>query len=176
MVEIKNVEVYGLERAINASYNPMSIGDIDTTKPLPENWTENRKKLTSVPVGSGHDTCLSGILVTFDIKYPLYWTPQAQRYHWLQIVSSQSKMHRLMKMGKDQNFDKMFECVKVNKRLWIKNLENQDLLSRVLLVKNYKILHDEFSGKSPIFKKYLGFSRNRPFFKKWSFFKKLVVF
>ena len=36
MVEIKNVEVYGLERAINASYNPMSIGDIDTTKPLPE--------------------------------------------------------------------------------------------------------------------------------------------
>ena len=109
MVEIKNFEVYGLERAINASYNPMSIGDIDTTKPLPENWTENRKKLTSVPVGSGHDTCLSGILVTFDIKYPLYWTPQAQRYHWLQIVSSQSKMHRLMKMGKDQNFDKMFD-------------------------------------------------------------------
>ena len=66
---------------------------------------------------------------------------------------------------------------------WIKNLENQNLLSQILLVKNYKILHDMFSGKSPIFKKYLGFSRNRPFFKKnghflknSSFFKKPSIF
>ena len=53
---------------------------------------------------------------------------------------------------------------------WIKNLENQDFLSQILLIKDYKILHDVFSGKSPIFRKCLGFSRNRPFF------KKLVIF
>jgi hypothetical protein len=36
--------------------------------------------------------------VSFDITYPQYWTPEFQRYHFADIVTSSSKMHRLSKM------------------------------------------------------------------------------
>jgi len=53
------------------------------------------KKLANTPVGSGHDTALKGIIVQFDIKYPEYFSPQLQRYSHIDIISSQSKMHKL---------------------------------------------------------------------------------
>lgn len=56
------------------------------------------KTLSNTGVGSGHDTALKGIIVSMDLKYPQYFTPQLQRYHWVDIVSSQSKMHSLTKI------------------------------------------------------------------------------
>ena len=50
---------------------------------------------TSRP-GSGHDCVLKGIHVSFDLQYPEYFSSQLQRYHWIDIVSSQSKMHKIM--------------------------------------------------------------------------------
>ena len=44
---------------------------------------------------SGHANFLTGIRVSFNLKYPQYLTPQLQRYNFIDIVSSQSKMHRL---------------------------------------------------------------------------------
>lgn len=55
-------------------------------------------QLANTPNGSGHQTFLSGIRVSFDIKYPNYISSELQRYHWLDIVTSASKMHRLMEM------------------------------------------------------------------------------
>jgi len=109
MVEIKNVQVYGLEKSFKVSGYPMSIGDPDD---IPEQSMEDMlkraKTLGSAISGSGHDNFLKGIIVQFDIKYPQYWTPEAQRYHWFEIVSSQSKMHRLMKVGTRDDFFNMF--------------------------------------------------------------------
>ena len=53
------------------------------------------KKLAKTPIGSGHSNFLKGIIVQFYLQYPEYFSPQLQRYHWIDIVSSQSKMHRL---------------------------------------------------------------------------------
>ncbi len=125
MLEIKNVEVKFLERSLAASGNPMSLGEIYTirknrndyvnfTKPYEENDDLKNelirgRKLGSSKSGSGHDNFLKGIIVQMDVKYPQYWTPEAQRYHWLDIISSQSKMHRLTTMAKDwEAFSKMF--------------------------------------------------------------------
>ena len=58
------------------------------------------------PSGSVHQTFLSGIRVSFDIKYPNYISPELQRYHWIDIVSSSSKMHRLSSMDMDTCFNK----------------------------------------------------------------------
>jgi hypothetical protein len=52
-------------------------------------------KLGKAKNGSGHDNFLKGIIVQFDLKYPQYLSPQLQRYHWVDIISSQSKMHKL---------------------------------------------------------------------------------
>jgi hypothetical protein len=92
---IKNTSVYGLERAVKASGNPMRtvIDDSETT----ELDFKRARTLGNTKSGEGHDNYLKGILVHVDIIAPLYWWKEAQRYHWFDFVSSQSTMHSLMK-------------------------------------------------------------------------------
>jgi len=115
MLEIYNVEMHGLERSIKASGNPMTLGKIHTkvrdhhSIDVPtENDMKRGRNLGSTNSGEGHDNYLKGIIVQFDVKYPQYWTPEAQRYNWLNIVSSQSKMHRLTTAGSKEEFISMF--------------------------------------------------------------------
>lgn len=120
MLEIKNTEVYGLERSLVAAGNAKSMGEINTAKSLDipkgyssSEWEEDPavargKRLGKAPVGSAHDHFLCGIIVQFDIKYPLYWTPEYQRYHFENIITSQSKQHRLIEMASSPEFDSMF--------------------------------------------------------------------
>lgn len=111
MLIVKNVQVYGLDRALKASGNPMTLGTIETTSSVsaPESADLARGiKLGSAERGSGHDNFLSGIVVQFDVKYPQYWSMEFQRYHFAQIISSQSKMHRLCFAATNAEFDGMF--------------------------------------------------------------------
>lgn len=81
-------------------------------KPNFEEWSdvskkefERVKKLVKASKNSeikSHDNFLTGIRVSFDLVYPNYISPEMQRYHWFDIVTSSSKMHRITKM----NFDK----------------------------------------------------------------------
>ena len=94
--KIENTEVYGIEKAAVNSGNSFRT-TIRTTDDLNEkDWTRC-KKLGSVEPGSGHDSFLNGCLVTMDVTAPLYWWKQAQRYHWLEFISSQSTMHCVLK-------------------------------------------------------------------------------
>lgn len=56
------------------------------------------KTLGAARPNSGHDCFLKGCVVTAIISAPGYQWPQIQRYHFLDIISSQSKMHRITKM------------------------------------------------------------------------------
>jgi len=98
MLEIKNTKIYGLEDSIERMGYPMRW---EEPKDLIDNDNEvdlsRLEKLGSVKSGTGHDNGLKGIIVQFDLKYPQYFTPQLQRYNWIDIVSSQSKMHTLLK-------------------------------------------------------------------------------
>ena len=95
MTEISNVNVYDLEESVIASGYPMRI---ELGKEGFDEAIIRAKKLARMPSNSGHGNFLTGIRVSFDIKYPQYLTPQLQRYNFIDIVSSQSKMHRLSKM------------------------------------------------------------------------------
>lgn len=112
MLEIKNTEVFGIPRAILASHNPMSVGEINTKldayESISSSGFDRGKKLGSAPSGSGHDNFLKGIIVQFDVKYPQYWSMEAQRYHWFSIISSQSKMTRLAACVNNKDFYGMF--------------------------------------------------------------------
>lgn len=98
---ITGTEVFGLEKAIKASGNPMrtnietdDVGDKDIARAYRLGATHN---------GEGHDNFLKGIIVQMNVTAPLYWWKQAQRYHWFDFVSSQSTMHCLLKFSiKDQ--------------------------------------------------------------------------
>lgn len=101
MLEINNVKVYDLEESVIACRNAMRIT-------LPEYTDEEFKKslpraiqLAKCGGGSGHSNFRKGIRVSFDIKYPNYISPELQRYGFIDIVSSSSKMHKLVSMDMD---------------------------------------------------------------------------
>ena len=90
----KNVKVYGLENSFRVSKFPMSINTDECT----EDITLRINKLAGAPRGSGHDNFLKGIVVQFDFTATNKIWVEAERYHWFDIVSSQSTMHKLHKM------------------------------------------------------------------------------
>jgi hypothetical protein len=101
-MKIKNVKVAFLEESIIRSSWPHQVGEpMDFKYEYPSQFvpdekdTKRAEKLANTPNGSGHNNFLKGIIVQFDLKYPEYFSPQLQRYHWIDIVSSQSKMHKI---------------------------------------------------------------------------------
>jgi hypothetical protein len=101
MVEISNVKVYDLEESVIASRNAMRLTPPEYTEEEFQESLHRAMKLAKAKSGSGHDNWLKGVRVSFDIKYPGYFTPELQRYNFVDIVTSSSKMHRIMQMDFD---------------------------------------------------------------------------
>lgn len=99
-MQIKNVEVYGLVNSFRVSKFPMSIN----TNECKTDYTPRIKSLATTQRGSGHDNFLKGIVVQFDMTATNKIWVEAERYHFFDIVSSQSTMHKL----KDMNLDECF--------------------------------------------------------------------
>lgn len=98
---IDNTFVYGLNTSIVASGYPMSdkVNPCNLAKCVPTNGAMKRAKLLgNAPIGCGHDCYLKGIIVQFDLTLTKQAWSEAQRYHFLDFVSSMSTMHRLAKM------------------------------------------------------------------------------
>lgn len=124
---IGNESVYGLERAVKASGNPMRT-KIDTSDPTDKDF-RRAEKLGGTRGGEGHDNFLKGILVQLDVCAPLYWWKEAQRYHWFDFISSQSTMHCLLK------FDVSTQCVDETDPVILERMQT--------LVKEYLALPDD---------------------------------
>lgn len=101
MLQVKNIKVYDLKESIISCRNAMRLDLPEYTEQEFKESLERAKKLARTKTGSGHQTFLSGIRVSFDLIYPNYISPELQRYHWVDIVTSASKMHRLMDMDLD---------------------------------------------------------------------------
>lgn len=101
MLEISNVKVYDLRGSVIASRNPFRTEQVEYTDEEFEKSLPRAIQLANTPNGSGHSNWLKGVRVSFDIKYPNYISPELQRYNFVDIVSSASKMHRLMEMDLD---------------------------------------------------------------------------
>ena len=102
MLEISNVKVYDLRESIIASGNAMRIEPVPYSDEEFEKGLKRMKRLVHSSLSTNvhcHDNALTGIRVSFDVKYPQYWSLEFQRYHFADIVTSSSKMHRLCKMN-----------------------------------------------------------------------------
>jgi hypothetical protein len=106
MVEISNIKVYDLKESVIASGFAMRTAKPEYTDEEFEKSLTRAIKLAKAGGGSGHSNFRKGIRVSFDIKYPGYFTPELQRYGFVDIVTSSSKMHRLAKMDMDACFNK----------------------------------------------------------------------
>lgn len=94
MPNVSNVRVYGLDDAIRAAKYPKAVELNGLTAEL----TNGIKACSTCPTGTGHDNFLKGIIVQFDLTLSEKAWPEAQRYHWLDFVSSCSTMHKLQAM------------------------------------------------------------------------------
>lgn len=106
MVEVSNIRIYDLKESVIACRNAMRLTPPEYTDEEFEKSLPRAITLANTPQGSGHGNFLCGIRVAFDIKYPSYFTPELQRYHFNDIVTSSSKMHRLISMDMDACFNK----------------------------------------------------------------------
>lgn len=119
MVEITNWSVYDLKESVIAARNAMRLTPPEYTDEEFEASLPRAIKLANAPQSSAHDHFLCGIRVAFDIKYPAYFSPELQRYHFNDIVCSSSKMHRLVNMNMDLSFN---EYVTEDSKSMMKNL------------------------------------------------------
>lgn len=120
-MRVDNVRIYGLEESILASAYPMKaeLSSEDNFKDecralefSLEYGTEYFKEevktqfnkdikrikhLGNAKPSSGHDCFLKGIIVQYDLTAPEYFWRQFDRYHFHDYISSQSKMHCILK-------------------------------------------------------------------------------
>lgn len=89
---VTNWEVYGLRDSIKGSKYPMAVDVEKCTDVI----TGTVCSLGHCAAGTGHDQFLTGIVVQFDLTLSLKAWVEAERYHFLDFVSSQSTMHRIM--------------------------------------------------------------------------------
>ena len=98
---ISNVKIYDLEESIIASGYPMR-----TTAEMREVEDKDLRrgnKLVEATLGgnTAHHQFLTGIRVNFDMTFTNKGWVEAERYRFLEFVSSQSTMHRITKFDLD---------------------------------------------------------------------------
>jgi len=98
---VTNTKVYGLDESIIRAKYPMSV---DISK-LNSDVTKGVLALARCEKGTGHDNWLNGVLVQFDLTYTVKAWTEAERYHFLDFVSSQSTMHRIAQFDLDKQYD-----------------------------------------------------------------------
>ena len=98
-MRIEDVRIYGFEDSMRASGLPYRLPDTGVDEDMGKAMSR-ADMLADTPIGSGHDNYLCGIVVQMTVTAPLYWWPQLQRYHHVDIVSATSTMHTLHKVTK----------------------------------------------------------------------------
>ena len=132
MVHIDNWVVYDLKESVIAARNAMRLTPPEYTDEEFEASLSRAAKLARLGGGSGHSNFRKGIRVSFDIKYPNYFSPELQRYGFVDIVCSSSKMHKLTSMNMDCCFN---EYVTEDSKSQMKNL---------IQIYNYDKSHENF--------------------------------
>ena len=103
---VSNVDIYDLEKSILASGYPMRtiIPDRDITE---KDLARCKNLVNATKTGNGaHAQFMTGIRVNFDLTFSNKAWVEAERYRFLEFVSSQSTMHRITKFDLDNQYNK----------------------------------------------------------------------
>ena len=117
---ITNLKVYDLEETLVASGYAMIeeykedeiikkqddlIMIIDTNMKNENPHIKRALKLSKAPLNSGHCSFLKGIVVNMDITFTNKAWIEFQRYHFADIITGMSTMHRISKFDLDNAFN-----------------------------------------------------------------------
>ena len=116
MKPITNCCVYDLEESLVASGYAM-IEDYDSKEAsaqantlILDNLDNNKHykralKLTKAPLNSGHVSWAKGVVVNMDITFTNKAWIELQRYHFIDIITGMSTMHRISKFNLNDAFN-----------------------------------------------------------------------
>lgn len=122
MIKISNALVYDLYESIAASKYPMQT----VPDPLNDDITKTTVRLATCEPGTGHDNFLCGIRVAFDISLTAKYLVEEERYHFTDIVSSNSTMHRIARFDLDKAYCKYVDPVMINRMKELVKQYNDD--------------------------------------------------
>lgn len=105
-MKVENVNVYDLEQSLIASGYPM-VTNIEI-RSVEQRDLDRATKLSiaSVRDNGAHGQFLTGIRVAFDLTFSNKAWVEAERYRFLEFVSSQSTMHRICKFDLNNQYNK----------------------------------------------------------------------
>lgn len=102
-MKLENIRVYDLEASLVASGYPMRTEL--TFRHADEKDIRRGLNLTKASNGNGaHGQWLTGVRVAFDLTCTNKMWVEAERYRFLEFVSSQSTMHRITKFNLDEQY------------------------------------------------------------------------
>jgi len=107
MIKIRKVRVYDFDESVEASKFPKTVEPDRASDAI----TDTTVKLAQCKPGTGHDNYLQGIRVAFTMDITVKALVEAERYHFFDIISSTSTMHKLTCF----DFDECY-CKYVDKR------------------------------------------------------------
>ena len=103
-MRLEKVKVYDLEESMIASGYPMRTEL--TEDEITEKTIRRCMNLTKASNGNGaHGQWLTGVRVAFDLTFSNKGWVEAERYRFLEFVSSQSTMHRITKFNLDEVYN-----------------------------------------------------------------------
>lgn len=143
IIKVDNVRVYGIEESIIASGYPMQTKTVPMADNAPvtnlvisDKDMKRAKHLGNAIPGSGHDCFAKGITVQFDLQVPEYIWRQLDRYHFIDYVSSQSKMHRILKIDLDKACNK-----------YVSDYTKDYLKKLVWMYNNFELVYQKVTDK-----------------------------
>lgn len=123
---ISNVKIYDLEESLVASGYPMRVEAV-MREPDEKDYRRGTKLVEATLDGNtAHHQFLTGIRVNFDLTFTNKGWVEAERYRFLEFVSSQSTMHRITKFDLDKAYNEYVDprVVEIMKELIDKYNEN----------------------------------------------------
>lgn len=139
---VSNVDVYDLEKSLIASGYPMRT-ELPNREVTEKDLARCSNLVNATKTGNGaHAQFMTGIRVNFDLTFSNKAWVEAERYRFLEFVSSQSTMHRITKFDLDNQYneyvdERIIEIMKekvIDYNVVAQSLENtKDVAQRELL-------------------------------------------
>ena len=109
-MRLENIKVYDLEESIIASGYPMQTTTM--MRPVIDKDWRRCKNLTKASNGNGaHGQWMTGVRVSFDLTFTNKAWVEAERYRFLEFVSSQSTMHRITKFDISKQYNEYVDPI-----------------------------------------------------------------
>ena len=141
MKPITNIKIYDLPETLVASGYAMIKGYSEEAVKgevaqilldhMDDNLTENRHykramKLTKAPLNSGHVSWAKGVVVSMDITFTNKAWIELQRYHFIDIITGMSTMHRISKFELEEAFNEYTDPIIIHHLKYLQKEYNEN--------------------------------------------------